>query len=80
MCDTYIYSIGPTPKSVEYRFFRAISEVFRTAEVVFTGHIWPMAWTYLASRTCPGQVQLLAQTCPALEFSACIMGLNPQEP
>jgi hypothetical protein len=52
VCHTYIYSIGPTQKSVEYHFL-AISEVFETAEAVFTGHVGPMARTYPTSRTCP---------------------------
>jgi hypothetical protein len=50
---TYIYSIGLTPKSVEYQFFGLVSEVFGTAEAVFTGHVRPMDRTYPASRTCP---------------------------
>jgi hypothetical protein len=44
MCHTYIYSIGPTAKSVEYHLFRQFLK--------FLGHVWPMAQTYLASRTC----------------------------
>jgi hypothetical protein len=65
MCHTFIYSIAPTPKSVEYQFFRAVSEVFGTAETVFTGHVQPMARTYPASQTCTG-----------LGFSAYIKGLS----
>jgi hypothetical protein len=47
MCHTYIYSIGPMPKSVEYHFW-AVFEVFRTVEAVFIGHV------RLRARTCPG--------------------------
>jgi hypothetical protein len=54
MCHTYIYSIGPTLKSVEY-LFRAVSEVSGTAEAVFTEHVRPMARTYPASWTCLAQ-------------------------
>jgi hypothetical protein len=42
----YIYSIGPMPKSIEYRFL-ATSEVSKTVEAVFTGHV------RLLARTCP---------------------------
>jgi hypothetical protein len=48
MCHTYIYSIGPTPKSVEYQFFWAVFVVSETAKEVFIGHVW------LRDRTCPG--------------------------
>jgi hypothetical protein len=70
-CTTliYIYSIGSTPKSVEYHFFQAVSDVFGTAEIVFTRHVRPLAWTYLASRRCPG-----------LGFSAYKGALTPFEP
>jgi hypothetical protein len=54
MCHTYIYSIGPMPKSVEYQFFQVVSEVFGTDEVVFTGHVRHMSQKYLASQTCLG--------------------------
>jgi hypothetical protein len=54
MCHTYIYSIGPMPKSVEYRFFQVVYEVFGTDEVVFTRHDRHMSQKYLASQTCPG--------------------------
>jgi hypothetical protein len=39
MCHTYIYSIGPMPKSVKYQFVQAISEVSGTAKAVFNGHV-----------------------------------------
>jgi hypothetical protein len=45
--------------------FRAVSKVFGTTEAVFTGNVRPMAWTYLASRTCLG-----------LGFPAYIRGLS----
>jgi hypothetical protein len=46
MCHTYIFSIGPMPKSIEYQFLGS-SEVFGTAKVVFTGHVRLLARTSL---------------------------------
>jgi hypothetical protein len=33
--------------------FLVVFEVSGTAEAVFNGHVQPLAWTYLASWTCP---------------------------
>jgi hypothetical protein len=73
MCHThiyiYIYSIGPTPKSVEYQFFGMFPELSRQFSLDMSGllprHIW-----------LDGHVWLWAQTCLGLGFLAYIRGLS----
>jgi hypothetical protein len=61
MCHTYIYSIGSTPKSIEYQFFRQFMKVPKlprqfsldmfglwTGNIQLAGHVLFLAWT------CPG--------------------------
>jgi hypothetical protein len=52
MCHTYIYILLALQQNLLNINFRIVSEVSETAEAVFTGHVWPMARTYPASRTC----------------------------
>jgi hypothetical protein len=47
MCHTYIYSIGPTPKSVEYQFFGQFlkfpelpRQLSPDMSGLWPGHIW----------------------------------------
>jgi hypothetical protein len=52
-CATQIYIILVLRQNSLNINFRTISEVFGTAETVFTGHVQPMAWTYPPSWICP---------------------------
>jgi hypothetical protein len=51
-CATHIYILLALQQNLLNINFRIVSEVSETAEAVFTGHVWPMARTYPASRTC----------------------------
>jgi hypothetical protein len=72
MCHTYIYSIGPMPKSVEYHFFGQFLKFLELPRQfspdmpgLYSGHI-----------RLAGHVRLQARTCPGLSFPAYIMGLS----
>jgi hypothetical protein len=74
---TYIYSVGPTPKSVEYHLFGQFlkfTELLRQFLPDMSG-LWP-GHIQLA-----GHVWLRAQTCPGIRFPVYIRGLSiPLEP
>ncbi len=53
MCHTHIYILLALRQNPLNIIFRAVFEVSKTAETVFTGHVRPMAQTYPASWTCP---------------------------
>jgi hypothetical protein len=72
MCHTYIYSIGPTPKAIEYHLFDQflkLSELSRQFLPDMSG-LWPRH-IRLA-----GLVQLRARTYPGIGFLAYIRGLS----
>jgi hypothetical protein len=72
MFHTYIYSIGPMPKSVEYHFFGQ-SLKFLELPRQFSpdmSDLWP-EHIRLARH-----VRLRAWTCPGLRFPAYIRGLS----
>jgi hypothetical protein len=78
MCHTHIYSIGPMPKSIEYRFFGQFPmflEMMRQISPNMFG-LWP-GHIRLAR-----YVWLLSQTCPSLKFQPIyIRGLStPSNP
>jgi hypothetical protein len=54
----YIYSIGPTPKSIEYHFFGQLTKLPRRflpdMSDLWTGHIRLARHVRLRARTCPG--------------------------
>jgi hypothetical protein len=68
MCHTYIYSIGPMPKFVEYQFFEQFSELPSQFSLDMSS-LWP-GHIRLARDVC-----LRVRTCPNLRFSAYIRGL-----
>jgi hypothetical protein len=69
MCYTYIYSIGATPKSIEYQIFGQFPELpgqfspdisdLWPGHIRLAGHVWLLAWT-----------------CPGLRFPAYLRGPN----
>jgi hypothetical protein len=70
---TYIYSIGPTPKSVEYRVFRRFTklpELPRQFSPDMSG-LWP------GHMRLAGHVRFLERTCPGLRFPRYIRGPLP---
>jgi hypothetical protein len=54
-CATHIYILLTLCRNPLNIIFRAVSEVSKIAEAVFTGHVRPMARTYPASQTCLAQ-------------------------
>jgi hypothetical protein len=61
----YIYSIGPTPKSVEYHLFGQFLKFLLDMSGLWTGHI-----------RLAGHVRPWERTCPGLRFPAYIRGLS----
>jgi hypothetical protein len=70
MCHTYIYiySIGPTPKSVEYHLFGQFLK--------FLKFLLDMSGLWTRHIRLAGHVQPWERTCPGLRFPAYIRGLS----